>query len=431
MDVYKIKQVLILNGLMLFCINASFSQTDGKIYSGQAPAKEVDTRSKPIDQFQAKVFKFEKDNITFFADFAGARLNEVTRQNDSTFVLLISAENYPVNPSPWYAFKLVGPANKSLHLVLTYKDARHRYFPKISADGKTWINMDSAAVQLINLGAKKFGIESTAEKAEISLRLKNDTTWIAAQQLETTKDVFNWVDAISKKRRVKQIPVGQSQLGRLMPGFVIGKEQKGKPVIMVISRQHPPEVTGYLAMQSFVNTLLENKKLARKYRRKYVTYIVPLMNPDGVDMGHWRHNAGGIDLNRDWKNFNQPETRQVKDLLENRLESLNSKLIFAIDFHSTWDDIYYTNSKTKESNWPGLIDGMLNKMEQKLNSGKLNVKPSATNETFISKGFFYDRFGAESITYEVGDNTNRNIIDLKGKLAAESLLETLFKINTK
>ena len=39
--------------------------------------------------------------------------------------------------------------------------------------------------------------------------------------------------------------------------------------------------------------------------------VYPLMNPDGVDEGHWRHNTGGIDLNRDWAHYNQPETRQV------------------------------------------------------------------------------------------------------------------------
>ena len=33
---------------------------------------------------------------------------------------------------------------------------------------------------------------------------------------------------------------------------------------------------------------------------KFRVLAFPLMNPDGVDLGHWRHNAGGIDLNRDW-----------------------------------------------------------------------------------------------------------------------------------
>jgi hypothetical protein len=31
-------------------------------------------------------------------------------------------------------------------------------------------------------------------------------------------------------------------------------------------------------------------------------------NPDGVDKGHWRLNDGGVDLNRDWGPFTQPET---------------------------------------------------------------------------------------------------------------------------
>ncbi len=39
--------------------------------------------------------------------------------------------------------------------------------------------------------------------------------------------------------------------------------------------------------------------------------ILPLLNPDGMALGHWRHNLGSVDLNRDWGIFGQPETTAV------------------------------------------------------------------------------------------------------------------------
>ena len=87
---------------------------------------------------------------------------------------------------------------------------------------------------------------------------------------------------------------------------------------MVFGRQHPPEVTGWLAMKAFVETLNGDSKLAKKFRKKYTTYVVPLMNPDGADLGHWRHNAGGVDLNRDWSQFHHPETQAVRDFLRKK-----------------------------------------------------------------------------------------------------------------
>jgi len=88
-------------------------------------------------------------------------------------------------------------------------------------------------------------------------------------------------------------------------------EANSKKALLIISRQHPPEVTGFIAMKSFIETIAGDSEQAKVFRQKFKVYNVPLMNPDGVDNGHWRHNMGGIDLNRDWQAFNQPETRAV------------------------------------------------------------------------------------------------------------------------
>ena len=94
--------------------------------------------------------------------------------------------------------------------------------------------------------------------------------------------------------------VGQSVQGR--PLYLA--ETADRPeFILLIGRQHPPEVTGAIAMRSFIDTVLADSDLGRQFRARFKLAIVPLVNPDGVAGGHWRHNVNGVDVNRDWGPF--------------------------------------------------------------------------------------------------------------------------------
>lgn len=413
--------------MLLLGIDPAFSQDE--VFKGQEPAKEVITISQKIDTIRQRLFSFDNSGLLFSCDFLTGRFNNVSQKNDSVFTVLVSAENYPVNASPWYAFYIVTQHTKKIVVELTYTQSKHRYFPKISTDGKNWRPVDSSLVQYIQPGKEKFGTGSMPASANITVNInRGDTIWLAAQEKTSSVDVNNWINELPKNKRIRNGIAAHSTYGKEIRYFTIGKVKKNRPSIVIISRQHPPEVTGYFAMQQFVNVLLSHEKQSRKYRRKFVTYVIPLMNPDGVDNGHWRHNAGGIDLNRDWLQQNQPETKQVNHFIDSALIANHSNVLFFIDFHSTWDDIFYTNSVTKQSNLPGLMDGLLSEMEKELQQGKLNIRASEKNESFVSKGYFYNTYNAEAVTYEVGDNTSREIIERKGKLAAQSFLKTLFKL---
>jgi cytosolic carboxypeptidase protein 6 len=111
--------------------------------------------------------------------------------------------------------------------------------------------------------------------------------------------------------------------------------------VLVISRQHPPEVTGTIALVAFVEEITGNSPLAHEFRRHFRTHIVPIMNPDGVDLGHWRHNTRGVDLNRDWIDFLQPETRMVRVAFLRETSRPGAAVWFATDFHSTQRDVTY------------------------------------------------------------------------------------------
>ena len=174
--------------------------------------------------------------------------------------------------------------------------------------------------------------------------------------------------------------------------------------------------------------MASDSRLAKKFRKKFTVYVVPLMNPDGVDNGHWRHSKGGIDLNRDWSNFNQPETSAVKAFMEERLETTKGKFYFGIDFHSTWDDIYYTVDPKLKGNMPGLVPDWLAKVKELIPDYDPNIKPNdQLIPTAVSRNYFFVEHGAEALVFEVGDNTPRDFLREKARLSAIALMELMLE----
>lgn len=153
-----------------------------------------------------------------------------------------------------------------------------------------------------------------------------------------------------------------------------------------------------------------------------------MVNPDGVDNGHWRHNSGGIDLNRDWEDRNQPEVAVIQFFMKNKVAISGGKFYFDVDFHSTFHDIYYTINPTLKGNMPGLVPEMIQEVANSISNYEPNIRPGVTDGSRISSSsYFFYEFGAESLTFELGDNTSRELIKQKGELAATKLMELMLK----
>jgi hypothetical protein len=112
----------------------------------------------------------------------------------------------------------------------------------------------------------------------------------------------------------------------------------------------------------------------------------------------------------------------VRDFLRKKLTGTQRKLYFGIDFHSTWDDIFYTNISEKPTHMDGLINRWFKSLEKAIPDYKVNARGSKPTSGVISKAFFNREFNAEALVYEVGDNTSREFTSLKSKTAAESLM---------
>jgi predicted deacylase len=194
--------------------------------------------------------------------------------------------------------------------------------------------------------------------------------------------------------------------------------------VLIIGRQHPPEATGTMGLLAFVEELVGETDLAVEFREYFRVHVIPLVNPDGVDLGHWRHNTGGVDLNRDWEAFNQPETRVVRETFSEILEQQGHEVWFAVDFHSTQNDVFYTLDRELETTPPGITDRWLSHIAAILPDYEVNDSPSGVDGP-VSKNWFYRTFNAPALIYEVGDQTDRALIREVATTAAQGTMEIL------
>ena len=395
-----------------------------KQWEGQGEIQKVNTQTVPVN-FQFKDVFDVGNGIYVSNNFEGARLNGIVLVNDTIITTLITPENTPVNTSPWYAFKLWAEKEQEIVLTLTYPEGvNHRYYPKTSTDGVNFNKIDSSS---FSLNTRIVDGKTESPSASMKLTVGPDTLWISAQEIITTSHDKLWTEELSKKPFITNSKAGESREGRPINVLKIG-ESDDQAMIVVISRQHPPEVTGYLAMKAFVETISSDSKDAIAFRKKYNTYVFPLVNPDGVDNGHWRHNMGGIDLNRDWEDFNQPETALIRDFFKNKVEDSGGKIYFFVDFHSTWQDIYYTIDPEQKGNMPGLVPTLIAETGKEFENYEPNIKPSpGTGKRITSTSYFFYIHGAESLTYEIGDNTPREFVRKKGEITAKKLMKLMLE----
>ena len=377
----------------------------------------VDTSDKEIKFQEKKIFSFDKSGVYFSNDFEGARLNNVTQKNDSSFILKVLPENIPINPSPFYAFKVMSNTTKRINLEFDYPDGfKHRYIPKIYSENKWSIADTLSFIEIDN-------------KSILKVVVENKSKIISGQELNSSSIVYDWVEDLIQDRRdfVSFKKIGKTVLKRPFMVIDINKNQtKEKPIIVLITRQHPPEVTGYFAFQSFLSTILEESDLSSKFLNRYRILAFPLMNPDGVDLGHWRHNSGGVDLNRDWSVYNQKEVKTTVDFISKTLKKNNSKLILGLDFHSTYYDVFYTNIERLSTSMPFFLDEWFSSLENSIPNFKVNEQPSTSMQP-VSKGWFLNAHKAVGVVYEIGDNTPKDRIKLVGRESAKSMMKIMLE----
>ena len=320
-----------------------------------------------------------------------------------------------INPSPWFAFRK-SEHSKSIKLELDYKNYHHRYHPKISIDKKSWNKIDEA-----NISKKENG-----KIVVIDFLPSSQKKYVASQELITNFWYNKWYNELENSGRVRREIIGFSVLKNPIPMFFVEKNINN-PYILILGRQHPPEVTGAFAMRGFINQLLNKNSLSDSFLKNYNILFVPLMNPDGVMNGYWRYNENKKDLNRDWGIFIQPETDAVNKKLT---ELKNKKLALFIDFHSTFKNLFYISDIAEESPMKNFLEDWLLGSRKSLSEAnyKYEIINSLNKDNGVSKNYIYNKYKIPSVTYEVSDNEDRDVIQQSSSILAINLMELLLKV---
>jgi hypothetical protein len=327
----------------------------------------------------------------------------VTGERD--FTLLVTPEHFPpINPSPWYAFRYQAQGDAPVTVTLRYLGGFHRYAPKLQSGDET---RDLAA-------------EVSENGAKAVITLPPGSGVVSAQEIVAPDDAAADLNRWSKLSGAPRFTLGQSHDGRPVEAIRFGRADAPRLVVL-LGRQHPPEVTGAIAMRAFVDALAE--QAAGLGDAQFL--VVPMLNPDGVARGHWRANRGSTDLNRDWGLFTQPETRAVKAWLDALPAGVRPVLM--VDFHSTRTNLFYVQGPDEASaGQQRFLEQWLGGQENALAGYPFTIEPRNANPgSGTAKNWFHAAYSIPSYTYEVADTADRAATRVAARALAERLLAVL------
>ena len=345
--------------------------------------------------------------VSITADFPAGRMDKCHSLGNNEFLITLIPENTPINSSPWYAFKIEAKQPTNIQIKMLVQGYKHRYLPKISQDGKTW---QSQPHQIVG------------EQLIMNIAASSKPVYISAQEIINNQYYIDWAKSLLTDNTITHSILGNSTQGR--PIYQLEHKTASNEWVVILGRMHPPEITGALALFPFTQQLLFNSKQGEAFRKRFNILLIPNLNPDGVEHGHWRSNINGVDLNRDWKNFKQQETQLIRNKLE-EIVSNGGKIVFAIDFHSTKKDIFYTMPTDYGLSPAKLVENWLNALDDITPEFKVVMKPGNNPNNGVFKQYIADKYGVHAITYEVADEADRSQIRSIAQIAALTFMQEL------
>ena len=111
--------------------------------------------------------------------------------------------------------------------------------------------------------------------------------------------------------------------------------------ISIHARTHPGEEESFYVTEQMIELLMSDDETAQKLLDKCVFTIIPMYNPDGVELNFPRENANDIDIESNWGSSSpEPEVAALKAFFTEKMES-ELPINIALNMHSAYDCTRY------------------------------------------------------------------------------------------
>lgn len=107
--------------------------------------------------------------------------------------------------------------------------------------------------------------------------------------------------------------------------------------VFIHARTHPAEVQAFWVTNEIIRLLVSEDAFAQFLRERCVFYIIPMYNPDGVELEYPRENAHRVDIESNWyANPVEPEVAVLRSRFEELMAS-DAPIEVALNMHSDND----------------------------------------------------------------------------------------------
>lgn len=215
-------------------------------------------------------------------------------------------------------------------------------------------------------------------------------------------DIVNTINTLSNSPGFKVEQVGSSVKGEPLNLICWGN---GSESILLWSQMHGDEPTATMALMDLFNFLANKQNLAgeqlkARLRDSLSLYFLPMLNPDGA-RSHSRHNAMGIDINRDAVRQNTPEGKVLRDMQERLRPD------WGFNLHD--QSRYYQAGYSEQPATFSFLAPAFNK-EKDINGIRLAAMQLIVELNQLMQGYIPDQVGRYNDTFEpraFGDNMQK------------------------
>lgn len=230
-------------------------------------------------------------------------------------------------------------------------------------------------------------------------------------EMEEMADQSAWVQLVN---------IGQTVRGVDTYGILV--HAPNTPITKLVTASgatHGNEYVGIVhkLVRQFLTT--PTPAYTKYFREGGAVFVLPILNPDGYAADR-RHNANGIDLNRDFplsplkmKGLSQPETKNYVGYIDELITVTGASYEVAMDYHCCYGGLLYPFSYTKSRIPKEDLDAHIEiallmidqfpKYKHGITGELLGYYPKGT-----SKDFWYLQYGARAYTFEGQRTTEVN-----------------------